>query len=146
MRVKLLSLWPRADSKQLQPSTGFVKSLSLWHRSFEFQGHPANPLRVSRVLRRSRCGAVRISTSPGALSRTLCGFRTCRIALAVAPCEFQRRPANLVHVGTLLLSRRANFKTRRQPSAGFVRVEALSILDADREPSCCFRRVPAMAR
>ena len=81
----------------------------------EFACWPTNPLRGSCVSERSRCGAVRtfyVADEPsagivrvGALSlwrranlhvgrQTLCGDRACRIALAVAPCEFARWPMN----------------------------------------------------
>ena len=80
-----------------------------------FARSPTNPLRGTCVSERSHCGAVRtlyVAYEPsagivrvGALSlwrranflrcrRTLCGDRACRIALAVAPCEFARWPTN----------------------------------------------------
>ena len=105
----------------------------------EFSTSPTNPLRGSCVSERSRCGDVPISkladepsagiVRVGALSlwrranflrgrRTLCGYRACRSALAVAPCAFARSPTNPLRVGALSLRRRANFLRRRRTLCG----------------------------
>ena len=119
---------------------------------FEFQRRPANPLRVSCMSKGSRCGALQISTSSGkpsagfarveALSlwrpsnfnvvrQTLCGFRACRRALVVAPFKFQRRPANPLRVSCVSAHSRCGSvrisTSSSKPSAGFMRVEALSL-------------------
>ena len=119
---------------------------------FEFQRRPANPLQVSCMSKGSRCGALRISTSSGkpsagfvrveALSlwqranfnvvrQTLCGSRACRSTLVVAPFEFQRRPANPLQVSCMSKGSRCGAlrisTSSSKPSAGFVRVEALSL-------------------
>ena len=88
----------------MHPSADFVRveTLSFWHRA-NFQLH----------------------------RRTLCGFRVCRSALAVAPCEFQRRPANPL---------RGSCVSRRSHCG------AVRIFNVDCEPSRCFQRVPALAR
>ena len=148
------------------------------------------------MLELSRCGAVRIfqrrlltfcgfrarqslslwrRANSKAPRRTFRRFRACRIALAVAPCEFSTSPANLLRV--CCVSKHTHGCAVRtinvvgEPSAGFVRVETLSlwrgasfqrlrgscvskrspcgalqILNVDCEPSCHFRRVPALAR
>ena len=111
-----------------------------------------NPLRRSCVSERSRCGAVRISkladepsaeiVRVGSLSlwrranfkadrQTLCGDCACRIALAVAPCEFQSSPTNPLR--RLCVSDRSRCgavrisKLADEPSAEIVRVGALSL-------------------
>ena len=111
-----------------------------------------NPLRGSCVSERSRCGAVQIfyvadEPSAGivrvevlslwrranfkARRRTLCGDRACRIALAVAPCEFGRWPTNPLRI--LCVSDRSRCGAVRictladEPSAGIVRVGSLSL-------------------
>ena len=113
---------------------------------------PTNPLRRLCVSERSRCGAVRIfyvADEPsaeivrvGSLSlwcranflrgrRTLCGDCACRIALAVAPCEFQSSPTNPLR--RLCVSNRSRCgvvrisKLADEPSAEIVRVESLSL-------------------
>ena len=136
---------------------------------FEFQRRPANPLRVSCMSKGSRCGALRISTSSGkpsagfarveALSlwrpsnfnvvrQTLCGFRACRRALVVAPFKFQRRPANPLRVSRVLKRSRCGAlrisTSSGKPSAGFARVEALSLwrpsnFNVVRQTLCGFR-------
>ena len=166
----------RISTSSGKPSAGFarVEALSLWRPSnfnvvrqtlcgfracrralvvapFKFQRRPANPLRVSRVLKRSRCGALRISTSSGKPSagfvhveglslwrpsnfnvvrQTLCGFRACQRTRVVAACEFQRRPANPLRVSRVLKRSRCGAlrisTSSGKPSAGFARVEALS--------------------
>ena len=118
----------------------------------EFALRSMNPLRGSRVSKRSRCGAVRIcfrldEPSAGivrveALSLwrranllsarcTLCGDRACRGALAVAPCEFAFSSMNRLRGSRV--SKRSRCVAVRicfqpdAPSAGIVRVEALSL-------------------
>ena len=91
----------------------------------KFSTLPVNLLRGSCVSNCTRCGAVRIFnmvSEPSAgivrvetLSlwpranfqrrrRTLCGDRPCRIALAVAPCEFLTSPVNLLRDSLSCLS------------------------------------------
>ena len=92
-----------------------VETLSLW-RLANFPRRWRTLCRASCVSNRSRCGAMRISTSPGEPSAgivrvkalswwrradlnvargALCGYRACRTALVVASCEFQRRRRTL---------------------------------------------------
>ena len=70
--------------------------------------------------------------------RTFCGDYACRIALAVAPCEFSTWPARIfyvarepsaeiVRVGAPSLWRRAIFYVADKPSAEIVRVGAPSL-------------------
>ena len=63
--------------------------------------------------------------------RTLCGFRVCRSALIVVPCEVSTSSANLLQVSCV--SKRSHcgamriFHFVRERSAGFVRVDTLSL-------------------
>ena len=103
--VESLSLWRRASLQlRRQPSAEIVRveSLSLWRRA-KLQLRP----------------------------RTLCGDCACRVALAVAPCEFATSPTNPLQ--RLCVSNRSrcgavricNFA--REPSAEIGRVESLSL-------------------
>ena len=148
MRVGALSLWRRANFKAGGRTLcgDCACRIVLAVAPCEFQISPTNPLRRLCVSNRSRCGAVRISklahepsaeiVRVGSLSlwrrafffrgpRTLCGDCACRIALAVAPCEFQISRTNPLR--TLCVSNRSRCGAVREPSAEIVRVESLSL-------------------
>ena len=85
----------------MHPSAGFVRvrALSLWRHAWFQRGR-----------------------------RTPCRFRASRSALAVAPCEFSTSPANPLRVSCVLKCCRCGaVRILNEPSAGFVRVETLSL-------------------
>ena len=117
VRVESLSPWRRANLKARGRALcgDCACRIALAVAPCELFTWPASPLRRLCVSDRSRCGAVRISkladepsaeiVRVGSLSlwrranflrvrRTLCGDCACRIALAVAPCEFSTWPTN----------------------------------------------------
>ena len=154
VRVGVLSLWRRANflcGRRTFCGDRACRS-ALAVAPCAFARSPTNPLRGSCVSERSRCGAGRIfcvADAPsagivrvGSLSlwrranflrrrRTLCRDRACRMALAVAPCEFAGWPTNPLRgscvsdrsrCGAVRICRLAD-----EPYAGIVRVGSLSL-------------------
>ena len=176
VRVGALSLWRRANFKArggtLCGDCACRSALAV--APCEFQSSRRNPLRRLCVSERSRCGAVRISrlaeepsaeiVRVGALSlwrranfnscrRTFCGDCACRIALAVAPCEFESSAANPLR--RLCVSNRSRCGAVRisnlvdEPSAEIVRVESLSLCrraNFKAEPSAEIARVGSLSQ
>ena len=154
MRVGALPLWRDANLKARGRTLcgDCACRIALAAAPCESQSSRTNPLRRLCVSDRSRCGVVRISkladepsaeiVRVGSLSlwrranlkargRTLCGDCACRIALAVAPCDFFTWPTNPLR--RLCVSDRSRcgavrfFYLAREPSAEIVRVESLSL-------------------
>ena len=154
VRVESLSLWRRAHLKArgrtLCGDRACQSALAV--APCEFSTWPANPPRRLCVSNRSRCGAVRISkladepsagiVRVGALSlwrranflrgrRTLCRDCACRIALAVAPCEFSTWPTNPLRGSCVSERSRCGavriFYVADEPSAEIARVESHSL-------------------
>ena len=121
-----------------EPSAGIVRvgSLSLWRRANLHAGRRTLcgdracriALAVGIMSDRSRCGAVRICTLADEPSAGIVRVgslslwrRACRVALAVAPCEFARADepsAGIVRVGSLWLRRRAKLHAGRRTLCG----------------------------
>ena len=154
VRVGSLSLWRRANFKARGGTLcgDCACRIALAVAPCEFQSSRRNPLQRLCASDRSHCGAVRISklaeepsveiVRVGSLSlwrraiflrgpRALCGDCACRIALAVAPCDFFTWPTNPLR--RLCVSDRSRcgavrfFDVADEPSAEIVRVESLSL-------------------